>query len=319
MSGRGRAPPLHLPGRGAGLGQGLADHPLAVAVRTATRASAGAVSSAKPPVPSGHRRRRRLARTRPSIAARRPPARGRARGCAVTAGRRPSAASRMVCQPVQRQRWASRAWSTAAARAVPAAADAARRTMMPGRAEPALAGPGRGERASPSARRPSRPSTVVTCRPATRRAGVTQATRAWPSTRTVQQPHWPCGLQPSLAERTPSRSRSASSNEHPSSGTSTARPSTTNAERPGTTVGRLRRDCRPAIGSGRRYPRNEARGPAGGRSCSARRPRLTLAACGDGGSDTVRSAAARVAATTTRPRPTTGCRSAAGRRPMTWC
>jgi len=36
-----------------------------------------------------------------------------------------------------------------------------------------------------------RPSTVVTVRPATRRAGVTQATRGAPSTNTVQQPHWP--------------------------------------------------------------------------------------------------------------------------------
>ena len=39
--------------------------------------------------------------------------------------------------------------------------------------------------------------------PATRRAGVTQATRGAPSTSTVQQPHWPWGLQPSLAERRP--------------------------------------------------------------------------------------------------------------------
>jgi hypothetical protein len=35
----------------------------------------------------------------------------------------------------------------------------------------------------------SRPFTVVTARPLTRRSGVTQATRAEPSTRTVQQPH----------------------------------------------------------------------------------------------------------------------------------
>ena len=32
---------------------------------------------------------------------------------------------------------------------------------------------------------------------------VTQATRGWPSTHTVQQPHWPCGLQPSLADVMP--------------------------------------------------------------------------------------------------------------------
>ena len=41
----------------------------------------------------------------------------------------------------------------------------------------------------------------MTERPATRRAGVTQATRGAPSTSTVQHPHWPCGLQPSLADR----------------------------------------------------------------------------------------------------------------------
>ena len=33
------------------------------------------------------------------------------------------------------------------------------------------------------------PSKVVTLRPATRRSGVTQATRGRPSTQTVQQPH----------------------------------------------------------------------------------------------------------------------------------
>ena len=54
----------------------------------------------------------------------------------------------------------------------------------------------------------SSPSTVVTDRPATRATGVTHATRGSPSTSTVQQPHCPCGAQPSLAERMPSRSRS---------------------------------------------------------------------------------------------------------------
>ena len=49
----------------------------------------------------------------------------------------------------------------------------------------------------------SRPSTVVTARPAMRRAGVTQATRGAPSTSTVQHPHWPWGLHPSLTLRAP--------------------------------------------------------------------------------------------------------------------
>ncbi len=73
--------------------------------------------------------------------------------------------------------------------------------------------------AQPSAR--PRPSMVVMSRPATLRAGVTQETRGEPSTSTVQHPHCPCGLHPSLAERMPSRSRRTSSSDSPSSGTST--------------------------------------------------------------------------------------------------
>src|SRR5205085_752047 len=69
---------------------------------------------------------------------------------------------------------------------------------------------------------------VVMSRPATRRAGVTHATRGAPSTSTVQQPHWPCGLHPSFGERFPTRSRSTSSSDAPSSGTSTSTPSTRN-------------------------------------------------------------------------------------------
>src|SRR6202034_4340775 len=49
-----------------------------------------------------------------------------------------------------------------------------------------------------------------------RRTGVTQATRGAPSTHTVQQPHWPCGLQPSLTERQRRSSRSASNRVTPS-------------------------------------------------------------------------------------------------------
>ena len=71
-----------------------------------------------------------------------------------------------------------------------------------------------------------RPSRVVTSRPASRRTGVTQATRGAPSTHTVQQPHWPWGLQPSLTDRMPSCSRRTSSSEAPSSATSTSAPST---------------------------------------------------------------------------------------------
>ena len=46
----------------------------------------------------------------------------------------------------------------------------------------------------------SRPSRVVTERPSTRATGVTHATRALPSTSTVQQPHCPCGAHPSFTE-----------------------------------------------------------------------------------------------------------------------
>ncbi len=82
-----------------------------------------------------------------------------------------------------------------------------------------------------SAQRPASdiPSIVVTDRPAARRTGVTQDTRGCPSTSTVQHPHWPCGLHPSLGERIPSPSRNASSSDAPSSATSTGRPSTTRA------------------------------------------------------------------------------------------
>ena len=76
--------------------------------------------------------------------------------------------------------------------------------MMPGVQKPHWLAPVGAEGVGPRPRSSSsRPSTVVTARPATRRAGVTQATRGSPSTSTVQHPHWPCGLQPSLALRTP--------------------------------------------------------------------------------------------------------------------
>ena len=48
-----------------------------------------------------------------------------------------------------------------------------------------------------------RPARVVISRPATRRAGVTQETRAAPSTSTVHAPHWPWGLHPSLTPEMP--------------------------------------------------------------------------------------------------------------------
>jgi len=79
------------------------------------------------------------------------------------------------------------------------APSAARRTTMPGVQNPHWLAPvptnaAAHRRASSS----SSPSAVWTRRPATRRSGVTQDTRAAPSISTVQQPHCPWGLQPSL-------------------------------------------------------------------------------------------------------------------------
>ena len=71
--------------------------------------------------------------------------------------------------------------------------------------------------ASVSRRVASRPSTVVTVRPATRVAGVTQATLGSPSTSTVQHPHCPCGAHPSFTDVNPRRSRSTSSSDSPGS------------------------------------------------------------------------------------------------------
>ena len=68
--------------------------------------------------------------------------------------------------------------------------------MMPGVQNPHWLAPvAQKASAQASLRAGSRPASVVIRRPATRRAGVTQATRAAPSTSTVQAPHCPCGLQ----------------------------------------------------------------------------------------------------------------------------
>jgi hypothetical protein len=70
-------------------------------------------------------------------------------------------------------------------------------------------------RANSSRRAGSSPSIVVTDRPSTRVAAVTHATLASPSTSTVQQPHWPCGAQPSFTDITPRRSRNTESSDSP--------------------------------------------------------------------------------------------------------
>ena len=72
----------------------------------------------------------------------------------------------------------------------------------------------------------------MTDRPATRATGVTHATRASPSTSTVQQPHWPWGAQPSFTDTMPSRSRSTESSDSPApASTATCAPLHSNATR----------------------------------------------------------------------------------------
>ncbi len=69
---------------------------------------------------------------------------------------------------------------------------AATRTMIPGVQKPHWEPPvATNASASDSTVPVGSPASVVTDRPETRAAGVTQETRASPSTRTVQQPHWP--------------------------------------------------------------------------------------------------------------------------------
>ena len=135
-------------------------------------------------------------------------------------------ASTMDCHPVQRHRWANKADSTAwRVGGRSPFSSAAKRSRMPGVQNPHWLAPVATKASTQrSLRSGSSPSTVVTARPDTRRSGVTQATRAEPSTQTVQQPHWPWGLHPSLTERQPRSSRRASSREAPSSPTVTVAP-----------------------------------------------------------------------------------------------
>ena len=136
-------------------------------------------------------------------------------------------ASTIGCHPVQRHRWAASARCTAAGARRASGASAATRMTIPGVQNPHCEAPVVAN-AAIQASAAGRPASVVTSRPAARASGVTQATRGWPSIQTVQQPHWPCGLQPSLGVRAPRRSRSASRREAPSSATSTGRPSRRN-------------------------------------------------------------------------------------------
>src|SRR5579872_272627 len=141
-----------------------------------------------------------------------------------------STASRILAYPVQRQRWAPR-WRAASSRARSApflSSSAFSRTTMPGVQKPHWSAPV-AENASAKRRRSSgaMPSRVVTERPSTRSSPSEQAMIALPSRRTVQQPHWPDGEQPSFGEVTSSSSRSAE-RRWGCSPTSTSRPFRTN-------------------------------------------------------------------------------------------
>ncbi len=207
---------------------------------TATRASDGLPSSANPASPSTTAGPTRWG-TPPSRVARAEAAsRSRSSPAPVAddGPRTRPAASTMVCHPVQRQRWARSAWSilssgTGAVSDAPepdgrrAGSRAASRITIPGVQKPHWLPPVATNASDHRSLVPAgSPSSVVTWRPARRRTGVTHATRGAPSTQTVQHPHWPWGLHPSLTERRPSCSRRTSSSDDPSSATSTSVPST---------------------------------------------------------------------------------------------
>ncbi len=143
-------------------------------------------------------------------------------------------ASMTVRHPVHRQRWAANARSMPTGVGSPLALSAAARTMIPGVQNPHC-DPPVATKASVIRSRSAgwSPSTVVTSRPAIRATGVTQATRAAPSTSTVQQPHCPWGAQPSLTLMMPRCSRSTESRVSPgAASTSTCSPSHPNCTRP---------------------------------------------------------------------------------------
>ena len=128
----------------------------------------------------------------------------------------------MVCHPVHRHRCAASARSRSRPAVLPLARAAAARMTMPGVQKPHCEPPvDTNASANGSRTDGSRPSRVVTTRPAMRTTGVTHATRASPSTSTVQHPHWPCGAQPSFAAVRPSRSRSTFSSVSPGSASTT--------------------------------------------------------------------------------------------------
>ncbi len=207
--GRGPAA-LHLARRGPGLGQRLADRPPAGRVGHGDQGVGRGLVVGEPAVAERDVGSDPLWRSSLDRA----PARLRPRGHGARRGDRRRAARRCAA-PMRRGSCASRCSGTGGP-AGPARRRPCRRARRPWRrGRPAAPRcPGcrtrtgwrrwrRRPRPTPRGRPRSSPSSVVTVRPRTRRTGVTHATRGWPSTSTVQHPHWPCGLHPSFAERRP--------------------------------------------------------------------------------------------------------------------
>ena len=150
----------------ASISDGATTHRCPVVAGTATVQSAGAVSSAKPPSPSGTSSPTRCS-TPPSSAARRAAASrsrtGYAKGPPDAASR---IASRTVFHPVQRHRCAASMRSTDAASTDPRSINHAARTTMPGVQKPHCEPPDATNAvASRSRTSGASPSTVVTERP----------------------------------------------------------------------------------------------------------------------------------------------------------
>ena len=158
---------------------------------------------------------------------RRPPRRA-PRGHEAAAGTLAAAASKIVRQPVQRQRWASSARPTVASSW---RSSALNRMMIPGVQKPHWLAPVAVKASDPSRTRRGIEAFErrhVASREPPRLASRTRP-RGAPSTSTVQHPHCPWGLHPSFADVMPSWSRKRSSSDPASSRTVTGAPLTRSA------------------------------------------------------------------------------------------
>ena len=209
-------------------------HPPSAGGHGHERESGGAVSPAKPPAPSATSGATKLGECAPQsmlVGRRRPSLEPE------VFGRKRSHASTIVCHPVQRQRWACRAQlhPVLAGRVGAAVAQPLQPHDDPRGTEAALAGPRGGKRISPlGSRRPVRDHPrVVTDRPLTLRAGVTHATRGWPSTMHSATSALALRTAPILGAVDASNGRATTrGSDNPLSATDTGSPSTTSWIRP---------------------------------------------------------------------------------------